>query len=97
MHSFADFAEELGLLDGDKIRIESVLNKELVVIGHAVRDSQFSKNKSGKYLTLQIELGGERRVVFTGSDVLIEQLEKYAEMIPFAATIIKVDKFYTLS
>ncbi len=97
MHSFADFAEELGLLDGDKIRIESVLNKELVVIGHAVRDSQFSKNKSGKYLTLQIEVDGERRVVFTGSDVLIEQLEKYAEMIPFQATIKKIDKFYTLS
>jgi len=36
-------------------------------------------------------------VLFTGSDVLIEQMEKYGDQIPFAATIKKIDRYYTLS
>jgi len=39
----------------------------------------------------------DRKVVFTGSDVLIEQMERYGEEIPFVATIKKVDRYYTLS
>ena len=97
MQHFADFAEAPNILDGAKVRIDDVLNQELVVTGYTVRDSRFSKNASGKYLTLQFEIDGDRRVVFTGSDVLIGQLEKYGDKIPFAATIKKVDRFYTLS
>lgn len=47
--------------------------------------------------SLQFELDGDRRVLFTGSDVLIEQVETYGDQIPFAATIKKIDRYYTLS
>lgn len=97
MQRFSDFAETTGVLDGAKIRIDDVLNQDLIVIGFSVRDSRYSKNKSGKYLTLQVRLGEEKRVLFTGSDVLIGQLEKYGDKIPFMTTIKKVDRFYTLS
>jgi hypothetical protein len=43
------------------------------------------------------EKAGNRYVLFTGSTILIEQMEKYKDEMPFMATIKKVDKFYTLS
>jgi len=94
---FSDFATAPNILDGAKTRIDDVLNKELIILGYAVSTSKFGKNKSGKCLTLQFEIDSERRVLFTGSDVLLEQMEKYGARCPFAATIRKVDRFYTLS
>jgi len=94
---FSDFAAEPEILDGDKIPIERILNREIEVIGHRIAKSKYQKNSSGQCLTLQIVLDGERRVVFTGSDVLIEQLRRYGDQVPFVATIRKVDKYYTLS
>lgn len=94
---FADFAEERRPLDGEKIKIENVLNKEILVTGYRVKRSKFDKNTSGMVLTLQAEIDGETRVIFTGSDVLIEQLEKYGEQVPFLTTIKKIDRFFTLS
>jgi hypothetical protein len=97
MRKFSDFAESPEILDGEKIRIDDVLNRELVVTGFSVRDSKYSKNKSGKYLTLQVRINDEKRVVFTGSDVLIDQMTKYGNQVPFVAIVKKVDRFYTLA
>lgn len=97
MMRFSDFAEPSKILDGDKIRIDEIINIEVTVIGYRVAVSKYEKNKSGKCLTLQVEINGVRRVVFTGSDVLIGQLETYCDKIPFIATIKKIDRYYTLS
>jgi hypothetical protein len=43
------------------------------------------------------ELPDERFIIFTGSTVLQEQLEKYKDRLPFMATIRKIDRFYTLT
>jgi hypothetical protein len=94
---FADFSQERLPLDGEKIRLDEIVNRELLITGYTIRRSKYDKNQSGKFLTLQFELDGDRRVVFTGSDVLIEQLEKYVEQVPFLATIKKIDRYYTLS
>lgn len=96
MKRFADFADE-DVLDGDKIKISDILNKEVVIINYAIRESRYSKNKSGKYLTLQIKHEGERHVIFTGSDVLIEQIQKYGNKIPFLTTIRKVKRYFTFT
>jgi len=97
MQRFAEFADDPAILDGAKVRIDDVLNQELVVTGYSVKGSKFSKNKSGKYLTLQVKFDDEKHVLFTGSDVLIDQMAKYGDRVPFVATIKKVDRFYTLS
>lgn len=94
---FSDFAEPGSVLDGDKIKIDDIVNREVVVLGYKVSASKYEKNKSGKCLTLQVEIDSQHRVVFTGSDVLIGQLEKYGNRIPFLAVIRKIDRFYTLS
>ena len=54
-------------------------------------------NNSGKYLTMQIKSNDKKFVIFTGSEVLIEQIEKYKNEIPFEATIRKINKYYTLT
>uniref|UniRef100_A0A6M3KRY3 Uncharacterized protein n=1 Tax=viral metagenome TaxID=1070528 RepID=A0A6M3KRY3_9ZZZZ len=97
MKRFSDFAEEAKPLDGEKIKIEKVLNLEIEVIGYKITNSKYENSNSRQCLTLQIEIDGDRRIVFTGSGVLIEQMEKYGDEVPFTAMIRKVDKYYTLA
>lgn len=92
----SDFADEQPL-DREKIKIEQILNKEVEVIGYSIRRSRYEKNKSGKCLLLQMDLDGSHKVLFSGSDVLIEQMEKYGNHVPFLTIIKKIDRFYTLS
>lgn len=99
MKQFSDFAEERAALDGPKIKIEDILNKEMIITGYRIKKSKYDKNESGKCLTVQFQFIGEaeKRVCFTGSDVLIEQFERYGSEIPFRTAIKKIDRYYTLS
>ena len=95
MKRFSDFASAEEVMTGEKVKIEEILDQEIKVLGCKVADSKF---KAGtKVLTLQFSLNGEKRVLFTGSNVLIEQAEKYKDEMPFLTTIKKVDKFFTFS
>lgn len=94
---FSDFAEAPKVLDGEKVKIDSVLDQEITIIGFRFRKSKYSGHLP-TCLTVQFENDkGEHRVFFTGSAVLIEQFEQYGERVPFRATLRKIDKFYTLS
>lgn len=76
-------------LTGEKIKIDRVLNKPIVVHGYQLKDSKFEKG-NGKCLHIQIEMNGEKRVVFTGSGVLMETIQKVpVDSFPFSATIVK--------
>lgn len=97
MKKFSDFATGALPLDGAKVKLEDILNIEVVVLAYAIKPSKYNKNNSGLFLTMQIEHEGGRLVCFTGSDVLIDQFKQYGDMVPFAATIKKIDKYYTLS
>ena len=94
MERFSDFADVRKVLDGNKIKIDEVLNQEITVLGYRIAKG---KHKTERCLTLQIEVDGGRRVVFTGSEVLISQMEQYGSRCPFVAVIKKIDRFYTLS
>lgn len=48
-------------------------------------------------MTLQFKLNDRKHIIFTGSDVLIGQVEKYESEIPFLATIVKINRYYTLT
>lgn len=59
---------------------------------------RFCRRKDNdKVLTLQFKLDGENRILFTGSNVLMEQIGKYKDEIPFLTKIEKVNKFYTFT
>lgn len=76
---FNEFAQERIPVDGEKIKIESILNVEVLITGYSLSKSKYDKNTSGKVLTLQVEISGVKRIIFTGSDVLIDQLENTVE------------------
>ncbi len=97
---FSEFAKEDKHLEGPKKRIDEVLNLEILITGYKLGKSRYydkNKNPNPNYLTLQIEMNGEKFVIFTGSQVLAGQIEKYADKIPFLAKIVKIDQYYSLS
>jgi hypothetical protein len=93
--NFSDFAEETKVFGGDKKKIEDILNQEILIVDFKVKSS---KHKQGSlYATIQFKIGDTNYIVFTGSGVLIDQLEKYKGSIPFYTTIKKIDRYYTFS
>ena len=94
---FSDFCQEAKPLDGAKTKIEDALNREILITGFKITHSKYNDNGHGKCLTLQYEVDGGRNVMFTGSTVLIDQIEKYGDEIPFVTTVRKIDRYYTLS
>jgi hypothetical protein len=91
---FSDFSEEEVGLEGDKKKIEEILNTEILVIGYRIGKSKY---KGKEYLTLQFENGGNKYIVFSGSEVLMKQALKYADKIPFHTTVKKVNEYYTMT
>jgi len=49
---FCDFANEPEALEGKKVRLDDVVNREIKILGYSVKPSKYGHNKSGKYLTL---------------------------------------------
>lgn len=94
MKRFSDFATNDTVMTGDKIKLDDILSKEIVIKGFKVADSKYNKSK---VLTLQFELNEKEYIVFTGSNVLIEQSEKYKDEMPFIVKIEKINKFYTFT
>jgi len=88
-----DFAEESKVFDGDKKKIDDILNQEILVLDFKVKNSK--QKKDTLYVTIQFKFQEENFIIFSGSGVLIEQLEKYKENLPFYTVIKKIDKYYT--
>jgi hypothetical protein len=79
---------------GDKIKINRLMNREIVVNGFEVRPSKYP-DKGVDALILQIEFEGESRIVFTGSKVLIDQITQVgSDDIPFKTIIVKNGEHY---
>lgn len=93
---FSDFAEEPAALEGDKVPIDSVLNKELIVTGYRIGKTKYCRGGNEHCLTMEVVIEGVKHVIFTGSVVLTEQVTKYANMMPFVASIVKINKYYRL-
>ena len=92
--SFKDFKIEIKTKNftGDKIAIDRIINCEIQVHDMKIENSKYEKG-NGKCLCLQIVFNGDKRVLFTGSTRLMEQIEKVpVDGYPFIATIIKEDK-----
>ncbi|MFN4249082.1 MAG: hypothetical protein ACK4EY_15245 [Flavipsychrobacter sp.] len=80
---------------GEKIKIDRILNKLIAVHDYKIENSKFLDKGSGKCLTMQVEVDGVMRVVFTGSTVLMDMINKVGkEKLPFQTTIIKDNDRY---
>jgi hypothetical protein len=90
MNNFKDFniKPSLEYFTGDKIKIDRILNMPIVVTNFKVEPSK--KKEGSDYLTLQIEKNGVKHVVFTGSTILIQLIQKVPQdRFPFVTTIVK--------
>ena len=92
---FSDFAEESKSFEGDKKRIDDILNQEILITDFKIKDSK--KKQGSLYATIQFKIDDVNHIAFTGSGVLIEQLEKYKDNLPFYTMIKKIDRYYTFT
>lgn len=101
MLKFSEFAsDDEKPIEGEKVRIEAILNKPVILTAFKVRPSRYKKDNCDRCATVQFyEEGSPSRlgVFFTGSNVIIGMLEKYGDKMPFETTIKKIDKYYTLT
>jgi len=102
MNKFSDFADTSmsPIMDGKKMTVDDVLDKEIIVLRYRIKKTKFSEAKNPDCLTVQFAYPDDENVhfvFFSGSSVLMQQLEKYKDKIPFTATIKKVGKYFTFS
>lgn len=73
---------------GDKIKMMKVLNQDIIVHDFRIKNSKYENSSSDKCLHLQIEVKGEKHVLFTGSKVLSEAIQQVPEdAFPFGTKI----------
>ena len=84
MKRFSDFCKEQNL-QGKKVSINKLANKEIEVINYRLTSTKFSSN----YAQIQFRLLSKDTVfvTFTSSKVLIRQLTQYKDELPFIAFI----------
>ncbi len=91
MNCFKEFGIKVSSkgFEGDKIKIDRVMNKQIVVEYFKIESSKYEKG-NGKCLCLQIIIDNTKRVVFSGSSSLMEMIEKVpGNGFPFTTTIVK--------
>jgi len=83
--------------EGDKIKIDRIINKEIVVYDFKIENSKYEKG-NGKCLYLQIHVDNTKRVLFTGSASLMEMIQQVPkEGFPFTTTIIRENERFQFS
>lgn len=94
MNQFKDFAIEIDKpFTGDKITPKKLLNREIKVLDFKIEPSK--KKENSDYLTLQIVLDNEKRVVFSGAKGLINQIKQVKkDKLPFITTIRSDSDYY---
>lgn len=94
---FAVFARDQLPMPGVKKHLNEILNRQILVTDYRITKS---KRKEGtECLQMQFVLGGEVCVTFTGSVVLIDQIQnaKDNNKIPFNTVVVKRDKYFSFS
>jgi len=92
---FSDFGDICPQLEGKKKKIHEILNTEILVTGSRIGKSKY---KDKEYLTLQFEMeDGEKYIIFTGSEILIDQVRKTKDKMPYYTTIIQRGRYYTMT
>lgn len=94
MKSFSDFGiSSKKSFVGNKIYIESILEKEIVIEFFDIRPSR--KNDGTECLYIQIKIDGVDHVVFSSSTFLMNPLKQLQDSdFPFKAKIVKINRHY---
>lgn len=94
---FATFAREQLPMPGIKKYLNDILNREILVTDFRITKS---KHREGtECMQFQFKMDGVVCVAFTGSVVLIDQIQSARDSgkMPFVGTIVKIDKYFSFS
>jgi len=102
MNKFSDFADTSvsPIMDGKKAAIDEILGKEIIVLKYRIKNTKYADAKNPQCLTVQFsfpETPDDHRVFFSGSSILMRQLEDYKDKLPFTSTVRRVAKYFTFS
>jgi hypothetical protein len=92
VQKFSDFMDENdNALPGKKIRAAECMNRNIVIRGYRIFPSKHRDNSTCLALQIEMkeEMDGGKRVLFTGSRVLQDQIRKYKDHLPFETKITK--------
>src|SRR5690349_15005875 len=95
MNNFKDFGikPEIKAFVGDKIKVKNLFNVEIKVLDFKIEPSNLKPGT--ECLTIQIEKSGDKRIIFTGSKVLMDQIKRVPrDKFPFNATIKGDNDYY---
>ncbi|MDB0602335.1 hypothetical protein PL373_14530 [Tenacibaculum maritimum] len=95
MNKFKDFGikPELKNFTGEKIQSKRIFDKEIKVLDYKIAPS--IKKPGTDFLTLQIEINNEKRIFFTGSTILMQQIKSIPkDKFPFSTTIINDNEYF---
>lgn len=94
---FSVFAHDQLPMPGVKKHLNEILNREIRVVDFKIKKS---KHRVGTdCMQIQFILDGEVCVSFTGSTVLMDQVQaaKMNGCMPFCGTVVKIDKYFSFS
>lgn len=86
MHKFSEFATDDEHLEGDKVSFKDIIDKQIIIWKYIQMRSQFQSDYCAM-IQFSYEEKGVKYVAFSSSEVILTQLEKYKEQMPFEATI----------
>lgn len=92
---FSVIAHDKLPMPGKKKRLEEILNKEILIVDFRITKS--TKRENSQCMQIQFIDNGEVYILFTGSVVLIDQIQAVQEKLPIKTTIVKIDKYYSCS
>lgn len=95
MNNFSDFDIKpvINTFTGDKIPVKKILNVQIKILEFKIEPSKVKAGTDCLYL--QIEKSGEKRVVFSGSKILMGQIRQVPEdRFPFVTTIKGDNDYY---
>lgn len=95
LDTFAQLARDKLPLPGTKKRMDDILNKPIVVLDFRINKS--NKRENSQCLQIQFLDNQNVHVVFTGSAVLINQIQEIKDKLPMKTTVVKIDKYYSFS
>lgn len=93
--AFATFARHKLPMPGTKVRLDKILNREILVTDFRVTKSKHHPGQD--CLQIQFFVDNDVFIAFTGSSVLMDQITSVGENIPFRATVVKIDRYYSFS
>lgn len=95
MNNFKDFniQPKINTFVGEKIQVQKLFNLPIKVLDFKIEPSK--KKADTRCLTVQIEKSGEKRIFFTGSTVLMDQISRVPrDKFPFMTTIKGDNNYY---